>query len=90
MHFNYPEEVMDGTFNLNVSSEQPLLSIILNTNTMNMDYFVSTPPDVPKTISVSAKKTWSEDLIDTSWMEGFAGTFDISIGKLNYGQNGAG
>lgn len=38
---------------------------------------VATAPVVER-----AKRVWSEDLIDLSWMDSFNGSFDLSIGKL--------
>lgn len=31
------------------------------------------------------QRSWSQDLIDMSWMEGITGSFDISIGRLVHG-----
>jgi len=99
IHLNYPDEVMEGSFTLNVKSQQPLISLILNANAIDLGYFVGTPPDTappatppapeqPKkdATAVPDKKVWSEALIDTDWMDGYSGAFDISINKLTYGK----
>jgi len=38
----------------------------------------------PKADSSAAHSRWSEDLIDMSWMGGFAGSFDLTLGRLKH------
>ncbi len=39
IRFYYPTETIDASFNLNVKGEQPLLSIVLNAQELDTDYF---------------------------------------------------
>ncbi len=48
----------------------------------------ASPPAAPTlpaaALATPGVKKWPETLIDTSWMNGLGGTFDISIGKLQF------
>jgi uncharacterized protein involved in outer membrane biogenesis len=100
IRLNYPDDTMEGSFNFNVKNAQPTINIILNANTIDPDYFMLTPqntvgPPAPAPApqqqantspANGGKKIWSKAFIDTSWMDGFNGTFDINIGQLSYDQ----
>jgi len=93
-HLNYPDEVMDGSFSLNVKGQQPLVRLIFNANDVDMGYFapaiaspVAASSELPKDSAPGEdNKIWPKTLIDTSWMDGYSGSFDFSIGKLTYGK----
>lgn len=85
MMFNYPADVVRASFSLNVTGEQPFVNVKLEAGELNTEYFSLNPPSLPPIAPAAApadKKRWSEDLIDMSWMDGFSGAFDLSIGKL--------
>jgi len=95
MRFNYATDLVDASFDLNVTADQPTISIIFNADELNTDYFSVTPADKSADDAQGAKdlpaladdkNLWSSDLIDTSWMNGYNANFDISVGKFIYGK----
>jgi hypothetical protein len=47
IRFYYPGEIMEANFSLDVNGEQPLMSILLNTNELNINYFGLDPAPGP-------------------------------------------
>lgn len=79
----YPQDVLEGSVSLDVKGEQPFLNVLLNTSVLDTRYFSPQPKGAGKDAAAAkSAQRWSEDLIDMGWMEGVAGAFDMSIGKL--------
>lgn len=85
VRFNYPGNVLEAGFNLDVRGEKPFYNMVFNTDIVDTQYFYPTPvADKPKDAAATDKR-WSEKLFDMSWMDGWKGAFDISVGKLTHG-----
>lgn len=97
--FNYPDETAEVSFNVNVNDEEPRINVVVNTNELNLDYFMPVPhsqPDTPPQPPVNLLRSsydndedtpnpWSVKLIDMSWLNGMSGVFDVTIGTLRHG-----
>lgn len=84
IRFYYPHDTMEASFRLAFKDNQPYVNALVNANQIDMNYFNASPQPEPNPAPDERKK-WSEDLIDMGWMDGLNGTFDVSIGKLLYG-----
>lgn len=86
--FNYPDNITEASFSVDIQDEKPFLNIVLNTNEMNTAYFAVDSPlskdsaEIKKLGNDKPERRWPEALIDMNWMEGTNGAFDITIGRL--------
>jgi len=89
MRFDYgPQDTLDANLSLNVKDDLPSVSVQINANQLNTDYFLPAAaatkpqPQLPPDQILPQKREWSEELIDFSWMDGFSGVFDLNIGRF--------
>lgn len=79
--FHYPEETLEASLNLDVRGEQPLVNLLLSADTLDTGYFLAAPA---AEVTPAKHTGWSEELMDMGWMQGWNGSFDVSIGALHH------
>ena len=86
LNFNafYGADTLEGRAQLNVQGEVPKLDLVLNTAQIDARYFAVDPDETLGDIvnKTPGENKWREELFDVSWMNGFNGSFDVSLGAL--------